>query len=279
LGIARKIERIPMKHVTESLIEIEDLHFSYGSRKVFNGINLNIPRGKVVSVLGMGGSGKSTLLRLIGGQLRPERGCVKVNGKVVHELDQRGLYQLRQSMGLMFQAGGLFSDMSVYENIAFPMRELTNLPEELIHDLVLMKLHAVGLRGTTHLMPNELSGGMARRVALARAIAIDPMLTMYDEPFAGLDPISLNVIAQLIRRMNDALNGTAIVVTYDVSESLKVVDYVYLLHDGIVQAEGTSEQLLASDTPFVVQFLHAQPTGPVAFHMKASPYQEDMGIR
>ena len=270
---------MPMKHESESLIEIEDLHFSYGSRKVFNGINLKIPRGKVVSVLGMGGSGKSTLLRLIGGQLRPERGCVKVNGKVVHELDQRGLYQLRQSMGLMFQAGGLFSDMSVYENIAFPMRELTNLPEVLILDLVLMKLHAVGLRGTTHLMPNELSGGMARRVALARAIAIDPMLTMYDEPFAGLDPISLNVIAQLIRRMNDALNGTAIVVTYDVSESLKVVDYVYLLHDGIVQAEGTSKELLASDTPFVVQFLHAQPTGPVAFHMKASSYQEDMGIR
>ena len=267
-----------MGHESESLIEIEDLHFSYGDRKVFNGINLKIPRGKVVAVLGVGGSGKSTLLRLIGGQLKPQRGCVRVDGQVVHELDQRGLYELRRSMGLMFQAGGLFSDMSVYDNIAFPMRERTDLPEELIHDLVLMKLHAVGLRGTTHLMPNELSGGMARRVALARAIALDPMLTMYDEPFAGLDPISLNVIAQLIRRLNDALRVTSIVVTYDVSESLKVVDYVYLLHDGLVQAEGTAQELLASEAPFVVQFLHAHPTGPVAFHMKSAPYREDLGI-
>ena len=267
-----------MGQASESLIEIEDLHFSFGERKVFNGINLKIPRGKVVAVLGVGGSGKSTLLRLIGGQLKPQRGCVRVNGQVVHELDQRGLYELRRSMGLMFQAGGLFSDMSVYDNIAFPMRERTDLPEELIHDLVLMKLHAVGLRGTTHLMPNELSGGMARRVALARAIALDPMLAMYDEPFAGLDPISLNVIAQLIRRLNDALRVTSIVVTYDVSESMKVVDYVYLLHDGLVQAEGTAQELLASDAPFVVQFLHAHPTGPVAFHMKSAPYPEDLGI-
>jgi phospholipid/cholesterol/gamma-HCH transport system ATP-binding protein len=267
-----------MGQESESLIEIEDLHFSYGEHKVFNGINLKIPRGKVVAVLGVGGSGKSTLLRLIGGQLKPQRGCVRVDGQVVHELDQRGLYELRRSMGLMFQAGGLFSDMSVYDNIAFPMRERTDLPEELIHDLVLMKLHAVGLRGTTHLMPNELSGGMARRVALARAIALDPMLAMYDEPFAGLDPISLNVIAQLIRRLNDALRVTSIVVTYDVSESMKVVDYVYLLHDGLVQAEGTAPELLASDAPFVVQFLHAHPTGPVAFHMKSAPYKEDLGI-
>jgi len=267
-----------MAQESESLIEIEDLHFSYGEHKVFNGINLKIPRGKVVAVLGVGGSGKSTLLRLIGGQLKPQRGCVRVDGQVVHELDQRGLYELRRSMGLMFQAGGLFSDMSVYDNIAFPMRERTDLPEELIHDLVLMKLHAVGLRGTTQLMPNELSGGMARRVALARAIALDPMLAMYDEPFAGLDPISLNVIAQLIRRLNDALRVTSIVVTYDVSESLKVVDYVYLLHDGLVQAEGTAPELLASDAAFVVQFLHAQPTGPVAFHMKSAPYPEDLGI-
>lgn len=260
------------------MIEIEDLHFAYGEKKIFNGINLKIPRGKVVAVLGMGGSGKSTLLRLIGGQLRPSHGCIRVNGQVVHELDDRSLYELRRKIGLMFQSGGLFSDLSVFENVAFPLRELTDLPNEMIHDLVLMKLHAVGLRGTTELMPNELSGGMARRVALARAIAIDPMLTMYDEPFAGLDPISLNVIAQLIRRLNDALRGTSIVVTYDVSESLKVVDYVYLLHDGLVRAEGTSEELLASAEPFVVQFLHAHPTGPVAFHMQAEPYREDMEI-
>ena len=267
-----------MGNESESMIEIEDLHFAYGGNKVFNGINLKIPRGKVVAVLGMGGSGKSTLLRLIGGQLTPKHGTIKVNGQVVHELDRQGLFDLRRNMGLMFQAGGLFSDMSVFENVAFPMRELTDLPDEMIHDLVLMKLHAVGLRGTTHLMPNELSGGMARRVALARAIAIDPMLTMYDEPFAGLDPISLNVIAQLIRRLNDALRGTSIVVTYDVSESLKVVDYVYLLHDGLVQAEGTSPELLESKAPFVVQFLHAQPTGPVAFHMQAAPYRKDLDM-
>jgi phospholipid/cholesterol/gamma-HCH transport system ATP-binding protein len=267
-----------MSQETDCLIEIEDLHFSYGEHKVFNGINLKITRGQVVAILGVGGSGKSTLLRLIGGQLRPQRGCIRVNGSVVHELDQRGLYEMRRNMGLMFQAGGLFSDISVFDNIAFPMRELTDLPEDLIHDLVLMKLHSVGLRGTTRLMPNELSGGMARRVALARAIALDPMLTMYDEPFAGLDPISLNVIAQLIRRLNDALRATSIVVTYDVSESLKVVDYVYLLHAGVVQAEGTAQDLLTSDLPFVVQFLHARPTGPVAFHMKSAPYTEDLGI-
>ncbi|BAO30938.1 ABC transporter ATP-binding protein [Sulfuritalea hydrogenivorans] len=267
-----------MEQESEYLIEIEDLHFSFGENKVFNGINMKIARGKVVAILGVGGSGKSTLLRLIGGQLKPDRGCVKVDGRVVHELDQAGLYDMRRNMGLMFQAGGLFSDLSVYDNIAFPMRELTNLSDQLIHNLVLMKLHSVGLRGTTHLMPNELSGGMSRRVALARAIALDPMLTMYDEPFAGLDPISLNVIALLIRRLNDALKATSIVVTYDVSESLKVVDYAYLLHDGIVQAEGTSEDLLASDAPFVVQFLHAHPTGPVAFHMKSAPYTEDLRL-
>lgn len=267
-----------MEQESEYLIEIEDLHFSFGENKVFNGINMKIARGKVVAILGVGGSGKSTLLRLIGGQLKPDRGCVRVDGRVVHELDQAGLYDMRRNMGLMFQAGGLFSDLSVYDNIAFPMRELTNLSDQLIHNLVLMKLHSVGLRGTTHLMPNELSGGMSRRVALARAIALDPMLTMYDEPFAGLDPISLNVIALLIRRLNDALKATSIVVTYDVSESLKVVDYAYLLHDGIVQAEGSSEDLLASDAPFVVQFLHAHPTGPVAFHMKSAPYTEDLRL-
>jgi phospholipid/cholesterol/gamma-HCH transport system ATP-binding protein len=267
-----------MNSPSTSFIEIDDLHFAHGDNKVFKGINLRIPRGKVVAILGVGGSGKSTLLRLIGGQLRPQRGSVRIDGRVVHQLDQRELYEMRRNLGLMFQAGGLFSDLSVFDNIAFPMRELTDLPEDLIHDLVLMKLHAVGLRGTTELMPNELSGGMARRVALARAIALDPMLTMYDEPFAGLDPISLNVIAQLIRRLNDALGGTAIVVTYDVSESLKVVDYAYLIHDGVVEAEGTADALLASTEPFVVQFLHARPNGPVPFHMGSPPYREDLGM-
>jgi phospholipid/cholesterol/gamma-HCH transport system ATP-binding protein len=174
---------------TANLIEIEDLHFAFGANQVLKGIRLDVPRGKVVGILGVSGSGKSTILRLIGGQLRPDRGCVRVGGRVVHELDDKALYGLRREMGLMFQAGGLFSDMSVFDNIAFPMRELTDLPEELIRDLVLMKLHAVGLRGSSGLMPNELSGGMARRVALARAIARDPKLAMYDEPFAGRDPI------------------------------------------------------------------------------------------
>ena len=181
-------------------------------------------------------------------------------------------------MGMMFQAGGLFSDMSVYDNIAFPLRELTDIPEDLIRTLVLMKLQAVGLRGTAELMTSELSGGMARRVALARAIAVDPMLTMYDEPFGGLDPISLNVIAQLIRRLNDALGATSIIVTYDVSESLKVADYAYMLYNGVVAAEGTPQELLSSAVPFVDQFLHARPTGTVAFHMESAPYSEDLGI-
>ena len=267
-----------MHQESENLIEIENLHFSYGERKIFNGINLKIPRGKVVAILGVGGSGKSTLLRLIGGQLQPSQGSVKVAGQTVHKLDRHQLFALRRDMGMMFQAGGLFSDLSVYENIAFPMRELTDLSEELIHDLVLMKLHAVGLRGTSKFMPNDLSGGMARRVALARAIALDPLLTMYDEPFAGLDPISLNVIAQLIRKLNDALGGTSIVVTYDVTESLKVVDYIYLIHNGVVEAEGTAEKLLASKDSVVAQFIHAQPHGPIPFHMASPPYREDLGI-
>jgi phospholipid/cholesterol/gamma-HCH transport system ATP-binding protein len=267
-----------MSQESAPLIEIEDLHFSYGEHKVFTGLNLSIPRGKVVAILGVSGSGKSSLLRLIGGQARPQRGCVRVDGQVVHELDHDALYKLRRDMGMMFQAGGLFSDLSVYDNIAFPIRELTDLPEELIRTLVLMKLQAVGLRGTADLMPNELSGGMSRRVALARAIALDPMLTMYDEPFAGLDPISLNVIAHLIRRLNKALNATSIVVTYDVSESLKVADHAFLIHEGVKVAEGTSEELLASAAPFVDQFVHSRPTGPVAFHMKSTPYAEDLGL-
>jgi phospholipid/cholesterol/gamma-HCH transport system ATP-binding protein len=185
---------------------------------------------------------------------------------------------MRRDMGMMFQAGGLFSDLSVFENVAFPMRELTDLSEELIRDLVIMKLHAVGLRGSSQLMPNELSGGMARRIALARAIALDPMLTMYDEPFAGLDPISLNVIAELIRRLNDALGATSIVVTYDVSETLKVVDYAYFIHGGVVVAEGTPEQMKASENASVRQFVHAQPDGPVAFHYPSPSYVSDLGV-
>lgn len=262
----------------ENLIEIEDLHFAYGDNKVLQGVNLTIPRGKVVAILGVSGAGKSTLLRMIGGQLRPDRGRVKVAGKVVHELDNDALYRMRRRLGLMFQAGGLFTDISVYENVAFPMRELTDLPEEIIRDLVQMKLQSVGLRGAMDLMPNELSGGMARRVALARAISLDPQLAMYDEPFAGLDPISLNQIAGLIRSLNDALGVTSIVVTYDMSESLKVVDYAYFIHQGRVVAQGTPAEIDVSDNPFVHQFVHSEPDGPVAFHSAALPYAQDLGL-
>jgi phospholipid/cholesterol/gamma-HCH transport system ATP-binding protein len=265
--------------VSDSLVEISDLHFAYGKRQVLKGINLKIPRGKVVAILGVSGCGKSTLLRNIGGQLRPARGSVKVDGKVVHELDNDGLYTLRRDMGMMFQVSGLFSDISVFDNIAYPIREHTDLSEAMIRDLVLMKLHAVGLRGAHALMPGELSGGMERRVALARATALDPMLIMYDEPFAGLDPISLNTIAHLIRRLNDALGGTSIVVTYDVSESLKVVDYAYFIHDGIVVAEGPAAEMRDSANPFVHQFVHAEPDGPVAFQYPGTPYQTDLGLK
>jgi phospholipid/cholesterol/gamma-HCH transport system ATP-binding protein len=263
----------------DNLVEISGVKFNYGAREVLKGLTLNIPRGKVVAILGASGCGKSTLLRLIGGQEAPAAGTVRVAGQLVHELDTDSLYQLRRKMGMMFQAGGLFTDLSVYENVAFPLRENSDLPEELLRTLILMKLHVVGLRGARALMPNELSGGMARRVALARAIVHDPMLAMYDEPFAGLDPISLNVIADLIRRLNDALGTTSIIVTYDVGESLKVVDYLYVIADGVVAGEGTPEEMLASDDPVLHQFLHAEAEGPIAFHYPAQPIREQLGLK
>ena len=262
----------------DNLLEVSDLHFSFDTNQVLKGINLVIPRGKVVGILGVSGCGKTTLLRHFGGQLRPSRGSVKFNGQVVHKLNNTELYAMRRKMGMMFQVSGLFSDLSVFENIAYPMREHTDLPEDVIHDLVLMKLHAVGLRGAHDLRTAELSGGMERRVALARAIALDPMLIMYDEPFAGLDPISLNIIASLIRRLNDALGLTSVVVTYDVSESLKVADYVYFIHDGVVVAEGNAAEMMDSADPFVSQFVHAKPDGPVAFQYPSRPYAEELEI-
>jgi phospholipid/cholesterol/gamma-HCH transport system ATP-binding protein len=218
-------------------------------------------------------------MRLIGGQLKPTRGYVKIDGQVVHELDNDALYKMRRKMGMMFQAGGLFSDLSVFENIAFPMREHTDLPEAMIRDLVLMKLDAVGLRGAKNLMTGELSGGMQRRVALARAVALDPMLTMYDEPFAGLDPISLGVIANIIRRLSEALGLTSIVVTYDIAESLKIVDYAFFIDNGIVVAEGPAKEMQASDHPFVHQFVHGEEDGPVSFHYPARDLALDLGLQ
>ena len=264
---------------SDSLVKIRDLSFAYDNRTVLSGVNLEIPRGKVVAIMGASGCGKTTTLRLIGGQLKPSAGSVEVAGQAVHRLSSKGLYQLRRRMGMLFQFGALFTDMSVYDNVAFQMREHTDLPEGLIHDLVLMKLHAVGLRGAHRLMPSELSGGMARRVALARATALDPMLIMYDEPFAGLDPISLSVIGVLIRRLNDALGASSIVVTHDVQESLKIVDYVYFVSEGKIVAEGTVEEIKASKAPYVHQFIWGEADGPVPFHYPASPYGEDIMIQ
>jgi phospholipid/cholesterol/gamma-HCH transport system ATP-binding protein len=262
----------------EPLIETHNLHFAYGEREVLKGLNLSIPRGKVVAILGASGCGKTTLMRLIGGQLQPAAGHVKVAGQIVHELDNNALYQLRRKMGMMFQAGGLFTDLSVYENVAFPMREHTDLAEPMIRDLVLMKLHAVGLRGAQKMMTGELSGGMQRRVALARAVALDPMLTMYDEPFAGLDPISLDVIANIIRRLSEAMGLTSIVVSYDVAESLKIADYAIFIDNGVVVAEGPANEMAQSGHPFVHQFVHGEEDGPVSFHYPAHDLALDLGL-
>ena len=257
-------------------IELVDVSFAYDRRPVLQGITMTVPRGKVVAIMGGSGCGKTTILRLIGGQLRPQSGKVLVAGQSVPDLDADALYALRRRFGMLFQFGALFTDMSVFENIAFPLREHTKLPDELIRDLVLMKLHSVGLRGAAYLMPSELSGGMARRVALARAIALDPMLVMYDEPFAGLDPISLGVVGQLIRHLNDALGTTSVVVTHDVYESLKIVDYLYFVSEGKIVAEGTPEAVSASTDPFVRQFVDGASDGPVPFHYPATPYRAEL---
>ena len=260
-------------------IELADVSFAYDQRLVLRGITMRVPRGKIVAIMGGSGCGKTTILRLIGGALKPKSGKVLVAGQSVPDLDPAALYALRRRFGMLFQFGALFTDMSVFENIAFPMREHTDLPDELIRDLVLMKLHAVGLRGAAQLMPSELSGGMARRVALARAIALDPMLVMYDEPFAGLDPISLGVIGQLIRKLNDALGITSVVVTHDVYESLKIVDYLYFVSEGRIVASGTAQEVRQSMTPFVRQFVDGEPDGPVPFHYPAAPYREELLAR
>lgn len=262
--------------MTDNIVEIDNLSFGYSGRLLHKGINMSFPRGKVIAIMGGSGSGKTTLLRLIGGQLKPNRGEVRVDGLVVHKQGRDGLHQLRRKMGMLFQFGALFTDLSVYENVAFPMREHTNLPESMIRDLVLMKLNAVGLRGAHGLMPTELSGGMARRVALARAIALDPQIIMYDEPFTGLDPISMSVTCNLIRSLNDALGATSIIVTHDVKEAFSIADYVYIVASGVVEAEGTPDDLRKSELPFVHQFVHGEVDGPVPFHYAAPDYRQEM---
>lgn len=256
------------------LVVLKDVRFAYGEREILRGIDLSVRRGQVVAIMGGSGCGKTTLLRLIGGQLRADAGLVSVEGRDLTRMSRRELYALRRRMGMLFQFGALFTDLSVFDNVAFPIREHTDLPPELLRDLVLMKLNAVGLRGAAALKPAELSGGMARRVALARAVALDPMLIMYDEPFAGLDPISLGVIGQLVRRLNDALGASSILVTHDIHESLEIVDYVYFVSEGRIVAEGTPDQIRSSRDPFVHQFVHAEIDGPVPFHYPAQPFAE-----
>ena len=262
----------------DNLVEITDVNFAYYTRPVLKGINMTVPRGSVVTIMGLSGCGKTTLLRLIGGQLKAKSGEVRVDGRLMSALDQEALYAMRRRMGMLFQFGALFTDLSVFDNVAFQMREHARLPESMIQDLVLMKLNAVGLRGARDLMPAELSGGMARRVALARAIALDPMLMMYDEPFTGLDPISMGVISNLIRRLNDTLGATSIIVTHDVQETLPIVDYVYFMSDGMVVTRGTPDEIRNSETPFVHQFVWGEMDGPLPFHYPGSSYASDLEL-
>lgn len=262
--------------MTSNIVEIDNLSFGYNGRLLHKSINMVFPKRKVVAIMGGSGSGKTTLLRLIGGQIKPTKGEVRVDGHVVHKQTRDGIYQLRRTMGMLFQHGALFTDLSVFDNVAFPMRELTDLPESMIRDLVLLKLNAVGLRGAHKFMPAELSGGMARRVALARAVALDPNIIMYDEPFAGLDPISMGVICGLIRSLNDALGATSIIVSHDVKETFLIADYVYFVANGEVTAEGTPEDLMQSTLPFVHQFVHGEKDGPVPFHYAAPDYRAQL---
>lgn len=260
----------------KTIVRVRNLSFSRGNRMIFDDIDLDIKRGSVTGIMGPSGTGKTTLLRLIGGQLQPHAGSVEVDGECVQDLNRGQLYQLRKRMGMLFQNGALLTDMNVFDNVAFPMREHTQLPERLIRDLVLMKLEAVGLRGARKLMPSELSGGMSRRVALARAIALDPMMIMYDEPFTGQDPISMGVLVRLIRVLNDALGLTSIIVSHDIQETLSIADDIYLLSGGKVVAHGSTDELNNSKSEWAQQFLQGLPDGPVPFHYPAPDYAEDL---
>ncbi len=262
----------------EALVTFDDVVFGYGAgRRILDGVSLSIPRGKVTALMGASGGGKTTVLRLIAGQVAPQKGRVTFDGEPVNTKNQATLYAQRRRMGMLFQFGALFSDLTVFENVAFPLREHTDLPEALIRDIVLMKLNAVGLRGARDLKPSEVSGGMARRVALARAIALDPDVVMYDEPFAGLDPISLGTAARLIRDMNDALGLTSIVVSHDLDETFRIADKVIVLANGKIAAQGTPQEVQASTDPLVHQFVNALPEGPVHFHYPGATVEKDFG--
>lgn len=259
-----------------NLVEISHLHFQHNHGAVFRDIDINIPRGKVTAIMGPSGTGKTTLLRLIGGQLSPTSGSITVAGQNIHKLSHNELYKLRKRMGMLFQSGGLFTHLDVFENVAFPLREHTKLSNAMIRSLVLMKLEMVGLRGASHLMPSELSGGMSRRVALARAIALDPELIMFDEPFSGQDPISMGVLIKLIRTLNDALGLTTIIVSHDVQETLSIADYVYVIADGQIIGQGTPAAIANDQVGQLNQFIHGLPDGPVPFHYPAGSLQQDL---
>lgn len=258
------------------IISLEAVRFAYADRLILDGLSLSIRRGQIVAIMGASGGGKTTLLGLIGGRLRPSGGKIVVEGQNVPDLSKGELYRLRRRIGMLFQFGALFTDLSVFDNVAFPYREQTDLPEAAIRALVLMKLEAVGLRGAAHLMPSELSGGMARRVALARAVALDPAIMLYDEPFTGLDPISVGIIGRLIKRLNNALGMTSVIVTHDLNETMRLADRVIVLSGGRVHADLTPEQILSSNDPFIRQFADGLPDGPVPFHYPARAYAEDL---
>ncbi|MFI8745364.1 ATP-binding cassette domain-containing protein [Pseudomonas sp. NPDC077186] len=257
-------------------IELQGVSFSRGSRAIFDKVDIRIPRGKVTGIMGPSGCGKTTLLRLIAAELRPSAGDVRVAGVSLPKLSRDELFDMRKQMGVLFQSGALFTDLDVFENVAFPLRVHTQLPDEMIRDIVLMKLQAVGLRGAIELMPDELSGGMKRRVALARAIALDPQILLYDEPFVGQDPIAMGVLVRLIRLLNDALGITSVVVSHDLAETASIADYIYVVGDAQVLGQGTPAELMESDNPRIRQFMKGIPDGPVPFHFPAPDYRDDL---
>lgn len=261
----------------DNLVEMTNLTFSRDDRLIFNGVNIHVQRGKITAIMGPSGSGKTTLLRLIGALLTPDTGQILVNGEDIHRLSHKALYKARRKMGLLFQSSALFTHLSVFDNVAFPLREHTNLNKLMLRDIVLMKLEAVGLRGAQDLMPSELSGGMARRVALARGIALDPELMMYDEPFTGQDPISMGVLVRLIKRLNQLLQTTTVIVSHDVEETCSIADYVYIIAGGRVIGQGRPDELNESSEPHVRQFMHGEADGAVPFHYPThSSYTEEL---
>jgi phospholipid/cholesterol/gamma-HCH transport system ATP-binding protein len=267
-----------MEKLKPNFIEISHLYFRRGDRVIFKDLNIQVKRGKITAIMGQSGSGKTTLLRLVGAQLYPSHGKILVDDIDIHSLKRKELYAARRNMGLLFQSGALFTNLTVFENVAFALREHTKLPEDMLRDLVLMQLEAVGLRGARYLMPSELSGGMAHRVALARAMVLDPKLMMYDEPFTGQDPVTMGILLQLIKKLNDSLGLTSIIISHDVAEAASIADYIYILGDNKIVGEGSATEVMHDKDPWVNQFVHGLPDGVMPFHYPAPNYQEDLGL-